>query len=323
MSSPDLITTAVYLRHRDVECWNFRARHAQHLQRCLPNQRVLICENEKAFVAALPEADCVMVWTFKQEWFELAPRLQVLSTPAAGRDYFQVVPPPQVRLMYGSFHGCIIAETVVGMILAMTRGLLASATTLADQAWPRQELCSIIRPLRGSHVVILGFGHVGEWIGRLLKPFGVRISGMRRDLRRKPPAWFAPDDRLFLENDLDAVLPTADHVVLALPGAEDTNGILNSRRINLLSSHVTVCNVGRGNAIEEMPLYAALSAGRIAGAFLDVFSAEPLPENSILRRCPNLWRLPHASAISDQYLDLYVEDFAQQWKEWAAVPFSS
>ncbi|HPY90915.1 MAG TPA: NAD(P)-dependent oxidoreductase [Lentisphaeria bacterium] len=261
-----------------------------------------------------------MVWTFKQEWFELAPRLRVLSTPSAGRDYFLVEPPPQVRLMYGAFHGCIIAETVVGMILAMTRGLLASATTLADQPWPRQELCSIIRPLRGSHVVILGLGNVGEWIGRMLKPFGVRISGLRRSLHRKPPAWFTPDDRLFLEDDLDAVLQTADHVVLALPGNEDTNGILNSRRINLLASHVTICNVGRGNAIEEMPLYAALSAGRIAGAFLDVFSTEPLPENSILRRCPNLWRLPHASAISEQYLDLYVEDFAQQWKEWAGMP---
>ncbi|HOG50047.1 MAG TPA: NAD(P)-dependent oxidoreductase, partial [Lentisphaeria bacterium] len=255
MNNTDLITNAVYLRHSEVECWNFRANHAQHLQRCLPNQRVLICENEKAFVAALPEADCVMVWTFKQEWFELAPRLRVLSTPSAGRDYFLVEPPPQVRLMYGAFQGRIIAETVVGMILAMTRGLLASATTLADQPWPRKELCSIIRPLRGSHVVILGFGNVGEWIGRMLKPFGVRISGLRRNLRRKPPEWFTADDRLFLEDDLDAVLQTADHVVLALPGSQDTNGILNSPRINLLASHVTICNVGRGNAIEEMPLY--------------------------------------------------------------------
>ncbi|MGI5923706.1 MAG: NAD(P)-dependent oxidoreductase [Lentisphaeria bacterium] len=318
MDNQALIDVAVHIRHPQIDCWNFRPTHAQHLQRLLPQLRVRICECEQALINALPDCDCAMVWTFKQEWFELAPRLRLLSTPAAGRDLLLVSPPPQVRLMYGTFHGEIIGETVVGMILAMTRGILPAATTFADLAWPRQELNGILRPLRGSHVVILGLGNIGDWVGKLLKPFGVRISGMRRSLSKPAPDWFDEHDCIFTECDLDKVLPTADHLVLALPGTPDTTNIMDARRISLLQKHSTICNVGRGNSIEEKPLYAALEARRIAGACLDVFQTEPLPANSILKRCTNLWRLPHASAIAATYLDLYVEDFARQWHDWAS-----
>jgi D-2-hydroxyacid dehydrogenase (NADP+) len=319
MDKSALIDIAVHIRHPQVACWNFQPAQAQRLQRLLPQLRVRICENEQALINALPSCDCAMVWTFKQEWLAQAPRLRLLSTPAAGHDMLSLSPPPQLRMVYGAFHGEIIGETVVGMLLAMTRGILPAATTFAELSWPRHELSGLLRPLRGSHVVILGLGHIGDWIGRLLKPFGVRISGMRRSLSKAAPDWFDEHDRIFIESDLDSVLPDADHVVLALPGTPDTTHIIDARRIGLLQKHCTLCNVGRGNAVEEKPLYAALEARRIAGACLDVFQNEPLPANSILKRCLNLWRLPHASAIAPNYLDLYVEDFARQWHDWAGL----
>ena len=76
----------------------------------------------------------------------------------------------------------------------------------------------------------------------------------------------------------------------------------------------TVTNIGRGNAIEAAALTAALENGHLAGAFLDVFPEEPLPETSPLMHVRNLWRLPHACAIADNYLDLYVADFVRQLK---------
>jgi len=176
-----------------------------------------------------------------------------------------------------------------------------------------------MRPLRGSHVVILGLGNIGGWIGRMLKPFGVRISGMRRNMSRPRPDWFTEEDCLFTQEQLNEVLPTANHVILALPGTIDTDNMLNGRRINLLRREATVINVGRGNSIEGIALYAALASGRIAGAFLDVFPEEPLPEDSMLRRCPHLWRLPHASAFSPDYLDLYVTDLLRQLNGEAAL----
>lgn len=305
---------AVNIRHQQVESWNFAQRHAEQLLGHFPEAEVWVCNDDAEFESALPEADMCLVWRFKQEYFELAPKLRIVSTPAAGRDYFSVVPPLNVKMLYGQFHGQIIGETVVGMLLGMTRGIVPVLTEYARCEWPRKELTPLMRPLRGSHVVIVGFGHVGSWIGKLLKPFGVRISGMRRSAARPRPDWFDDGDRIFEEAQLDEILPTADHLILALPGGIGTDDMINGHRIMLMKHDATIINVGRGNAIEPTPLFAALSAGRLAGAFLDVFPEEPLPKDSYFRQCPRLWRMPHASAISVNYLDLYVDDLAEQIK---------
>lgn len=313
MDMIELKRIAVNIRHSEVDCWTFKQKHAMLLQRGMPGANVRICETDEAFVSALGDSDAALVWRFRQDWFEAAPQLRVISTPAAGKDLFTVTPPAKVLMLNGQFHGQIIGETVCGALLGMSRGILSAASEpLLGKPWPRAELSKVLRPLRGSHAVILGMGHLGTWIGRMLKSFGVRISGMRRDLSRPAPDFFGAEDRIFGIGELNAILPHADHVILALPATSETNELLNGHRINLLPRHATVVNVGRGNAIAEMPLYAALSAGRIAGAFLDVFAHEPLPADSILLHCPNLWRLPHASAISDNYLDLYVEDLLKQ-----------
>ena len=308
----DIHNIAINIRHEQVESWNFQERHVEQLRGHFPGAAVTLCHDDAEFEAALPLSDMCLVWRFKQEYFEMAPNLKVVSTPAAGRDYFTVTPPLSVHMLYGQFHGEIIGETVAGMLLAMTRGIVPALTKYAKSEWPRRELCPLMRPLRGSHIIILGFGHVGEWIGRLLKPFGVRITGLRRNAFRPGPDWFEEGDRIIDESSLEELLPTADHVVLALPGGIGTDNFLNGHRIMLLKPSATIINVGRGNAIEAMSLFSALSAGRIAGAFLDVFPDEPLPKDSFFRQCPNLWWMPHASAISVNYLDLYVKDLARQ-----------
>ncbi len=302
----------VNIRHEEVSCWNFLPRHKEQLEAGLPGCHVQICGSDEEFAELLPTADTCLVWRFQQEWLAKAPSLKLLSTPAAGRDYFQIIPPPGLRLMYGQFHGELIGETVVGMMLSLARGILPAVTTYASNVWPRKQLTAIMRPLRGSHVVILGLGHIGSWIGKLLKPFGVRISGMRRNLAKPAPDWFDAQDRLFGADEMVDYLKTADFVVLSLPGTKETDQLLNGHCINQLKPTAYVINVGRGNAIEQMSFFAALSAGRIAGAFLDVFPEEPLTDQSMLVKCPNLWRMPHASAISGNYLDLYVQDFLKQ-----------
>ena len=75
-----------------------------------------------------------------------------------------------------------------------------------------------------------------------------------------------------------------------------------------------VTNIGRGNAIVADAWTEALESGQLAGAVLDVFPEEPLPISSPLMHVRNLWRLPHACAIADNYLDLYVADFVRQLK---------
>ena len=97
---------------------------------------------------------------------------------------------------------------------------------------------------------------------------------------------------------------------LCLPSGPETDRLLDARRLALLRPTAFLCNFGRGNLVDEDALCAALRAGRLAGAVLDVFREEPLPADSPLRAAPNLWLLPHASAFSPDYVDLYFEELA-------------
>ena len=101
---------------------------------------------------------------------------------------------------------------------------------------------------------------------------------------------------------------------LCLPGTEGTDRLIDRRRLALLPPTATLCNVGRGNALDEEALVAALRGNRLAGASLDVFREEPLPLPSPLRTCPNLWLMPHASAIAPDYLDLFVAELGERWQ---------
>jgi phosphoglycerate dehydrogenase-like enzyme len=276
------------------------------------------CAGIDELLETLPRAEIALVWRFRQEWFELAGALRWIVTPAAGRDYFQVRPPPGVEIGYGTFHGELIAETVLAMMLAQARGLpvcagMRSASGGVEREWPRADLDRTARPLRGSRVVILGFGNIGDWVGRLAKPFGVRITGVRRQPAGRP-AYFDDGDAMVPAERLDAVLPGADHLVLTLPGGAATHHIIDARRLSLLPAHAVVYNVGRGSAIDEAALVDALRRGAIAGAGLDVYETEPLPLDSPLRACPGVILLPHAAAISPNYLDLFIDEFVARYR---------
>jgi phosphoglycerate dehydrogenase-like enzyme len=107
---------------------------------------------------------------------------------------------------------------------------------------------------------------------------------------------------------LPALLPEADHIILTLPSDTGTQHLLSDAEFSLMRPSSCVYNIGRGNAIDEPALLRALAAGQIARAFLDVFEREPLPQDSPLWEAPNLALLPHASAISAEYLDLWFEE---------------
>jgi D-2-hydroxyacid dehydrogenase (NADP+) len=313
---------AIHLRHPSVACWQMTAAQAAKLAALLPEYDVRLCENSGDFQALLPQARIAITWNFRQEWLASAQSLQVISTPAAGKDFFTLQLPPHIQSWNGRFHGQIIGETAVGALLAMCRGLFAANLNMASKSWPRAEISPLQTTLRGSRVVILGFGRIGQCIGKMLKPFGVQITGIGRSLH-PPPDWFTAGDQVFDSSGLDSSLAEADHLILCLPRSPETDLLLDQRRLALLPAQATVSNYGRGNAIDIDALLNALHQQRLRGAFLDVFPEEPLPENSPLLACPNLWRLPHLSAVAADYLDLYIDDFISQLKDLEKASASS
>lgn len=299
-----------YIQHPDIEGWSFQERHAQSIQRAQPAAEVTICSCQEDFVDALPLTEIALCWRFRQAWFKQAPRLRILATPAAGREYLPEpdTSPKNVRMVYGHFHGELIAETVLGMMLGVCRGLLPAAT--ATDPWPRTTLAPLMHPLRGRHLLILGFGNIGKWVGRMAKPFGMRITGIQRH-PGPVPDWMDAQDRILPVAALDAQLPKADFVVLALPQTVHTKHLLNRHRLRLLPERAVVVNVGRGHAIDEAALAEALCQRQLRAACLDVFTQEPLPMASPLRTAPHCYLTPHASAISPNYLDLFIQELVQ------------
>lgn len=302
---------AVYLHHRTIAEFRFTQQNAERLAEQLCGCSVDVYGDETSFLNALPEAEVVLVWAFKQVWFERAKKLRIISTPAAGRDYFSVTPPPGVTMMYGSYHGVVMGETVAGMVLGVSRGLIQHANAMTSEAnsWSPDMFSNKIRRVFGSHVVILGFGAIGHHIGRLLKPFGARITGIRRrPAAGERPDWFDTDDRILGADELDRELPTADHLICVLPSGSDTTRLINAERLSRLPRTAFLYNVGRGNVIDEAALADVLHQGELAGAVLDVFDKEPLPDNSPLRRAPRAYLYPHISAVAPEYMDLYIDE---------------
>lgn len=283
-------------------------RHIARLRRDFPRIDWRVCQTKDDVPPLLPRARVALVWAFSSKWSELAPNLRLLSTPAAGRELVRAEPRPGLIVRFGAFHGELMAETALGMMLAFCRGI-RDCVRSGGAGWPRTQVTAEMRPLRRSHVVVLGFGHIGKWVGRLAKPFGVRLTGINRtDLSR--PDYFDENDRVTSIDHLDAVLPEADHFILVLPGGESTTGIMDARRLALLRPDAYIYNIGRGNSIDVAALATALRSGAIRGAGLDVFPEEPLPEDSPIRDCPNTIILPHVSAFAPNYMDRYLDELS-------------
>ena len=281
--------------------------------------RVRAAHDEASFLAILPEADAAVVWTFRQEWFASAPRLRALCTPAAGKDYFRVTPPPGVELRYGSFHGAIMGETAAACVLSLSHGLFQGASLMTArggrEAWPRPFLAARARRLAGATCAILGFGAIGSAAARFLKPFGARIAGIARTAKPRP-AWFGPEDATFAVSDAAAALRDASFLVSFLPSGPETDGLVDAALLSLLPPGAFFLNFGRGNCVDENALAAALASGRLAGAVLDVYREEPLPLSSPLRDAPNAWLFPHSSAFSPDYVDLCFDELSAFLKSW-------
>jgi phosphoglycerate dehydrogenase-like enzyme len=278
----------------------------------IPDSSVSIHNDSRSFKANLAKTDIALVWVFKQSWLKLAPNLKWIATPSAGKDWFKIDLPKKIKITYGGFHGEIIAETIIAAMLCFSRGLFFIFKNQTEKLWPRREIESQLKTLRGSHLVILGFGKIGQWIAKLAKHFGVRITGVKRTLIEKPE-FFDKRDKIITIEELDSILPSADHLVLSLPRDKSTDNILNKKRLELLPKDCYVYNIGRGNAIDEIALADCLKKDRIKGAYLDVFKTEPLDKDSPLRDCDNILITPHSSAIAPNFLELFIEEFIENY----------
>jgi phosphoglycerate dehydrogenase-like enzyme len=150
------------------------------------------------------------------------------------------------------------------------------------------------RALSGRTVGILGMGHIGAAVAVRCKALGMHVLGFRRRVAPPPEGV----DRVYAVANGETAAPIlaeCDFLVLALPLTDVTHGLIGGAELSRMKPTAALVNIARGALVDETALAAALRAGRLAGAGLDVFSAEPLPRGSPLWRTPNTIVTPHVT----------------------------
>ncbi len=187
-----------------------------------------------------------------------------------------------------------IAQYVIGMMLSRSKRFGELAEQQARREWTQLRG----RDLTGQTVGIIGTGSIGGEVARLSKAFGMRTIGARRS--EKQARWI--DEQVPLRR-LRYLLKESDFVVLACPLTKQTEGLIGERELRAMKPTATLINIARGRVIDEAQLIRALEEEWIAGACLDVFTWEPLPETSPLWTMPNVVITPHSSGISPLNMD--------------------
>jgi len=189
--------------------------------------------------------------------------------------------------------GPAMSEYVIGYLLAHELKILERVDAQRRKLWNHDYSGT----LDGKRMCVMGSGSIGAHIAATAAGFGITVTGISRG--GAPVTGFADVKPV---SELHDVLATTDYLVATLPQTPDTDRLLNERSLTALPPHAYFINVGRSNVVDDDALADALRSGRLAGAALDVFDEEPLPQDSPLWDTPNLFVTPHVAAVSHAHL---------------------
>ncbi len=204
----------------------------------------------------------------------------------------------------------MMAEYILGGFLHFT---LDVPGLRADQAARRWDTRRMVRPLSGKTLLIVGLGHTGRSLAARAQAFGMKVLGTRARVQQT-----AHVDEVFAADDLLEALPCADFVAVATPLLPSTRGLLGQAAFAAMKPGVVIADVSRGGVIDHAALLGALAEGRVAGAALDVFETEPLPESSPLWDQPNVLISPHCSSVHADWEAASFEVFLDNLRRWEA-----
>jgi len=209
--------------------------------------------------------------------------------------------------------GPVMAEHVMALVLAHSRGLAGYVLAQRDGKWARGSTSANWTPfnalsdgdqpaftLVAKTMLIVGYGGIGSEVAKRAHAFGMRIIGIRNSKADLPPNV----ERMGLPADLPSYVKDADIVVDTLPLTAETRGMFNTAIFAAMKRTAFFVNVGRGGTVVTEALMKALQDGTIAGAGLDVVDPEPVPEGHPLWKTPRLILTPHVSADSDMDEDV-------------------
>ncbi|MEU6280135.1 D-2-hydroxyacid dehydrogenase [Streptomyces sp. NPDC047028] len=274
--------------------------------------RARIVHTDAAGLAGrLPEADVLLVWDFtshavREAWPGDGPRPRWVHTASAGVDHLMCPELAASDTVVTNARGIFdqpIAEYVAALVLAAAKDLPRTLDLQRERTWRHRES----RRVAGTRACVVGSGPIGRAIARTLGALDVTTALVGRAARS---CVHGPED-------LDRLLSRADWVIAAAPLTERTYGMFDARRFGVMQPSAFFVNIGRGQLVDEEALAEALRRRWIAGAALDVFTAEPLPADSPLWELEGLIVSPHMSGDTVGWRDELGHQFVELYERWA------
>lgn len=300
----------------DPPVWTLPESEVRRIAAALPGHEVVEARSAEERAREIPAADVLLATRLSSAEALAARRLQWIHSTAvgvAGLLVPEVVAAPIVVTNVRGVHSQPIAEHAIALVLALRRRLHVAVARQAAHVWAQAELQAEPSPvLAVSHLVVVGLGAIGSRVAALGAGLGMRVTGVRN----RPSLPVPPGVQSVVGPErLSGVLADADAVVLAVPRTADTRAMIGAAELSLMRPTAVLVNVARGRLIDEPALIAALEQGRIAGAGLDAFVREPLPDDSPLWRLPNVLITPHTAAFGGDYwapaIDLFLENMGR------------
>ncbi len=257
--------------------------------------RAVAATTEKMLLAEVKNADIVF-GRLPREPFLAAKNLKWVQSCGVGFEtmlYTEMVESDVVITNTAGAFDVAMAEHVLALILSWTRGVITAERNRSIRHYTRDISVSEIA---GRRACVLGLGTIGRKISSHLHSLGMRISAVDAQVAVPPECV----EELVKPNRIYEVLRKSEFVIVALPLTDGTRGLVDKKCFEAMPPHAYVVNIARGGIINERDLIKALQSGRIAGAGIDVYEEEPLPEDNPLWSIDNAVITPHLAGLSSE-----------------------
>ena len=247
--------------------------------------------------AALADAE-IIFGNLPPRYLPLCPRLKWLQLESVGFEYYNSLAGTSPGFVISNLKGMFewpAAETALGGLLALGRGLPRLFAAQAEARWIELELRPGTWLLHGQRAIVLGAGSLGRRMRLLLEALECKVQVFARQ---------NPAATLRTKAELVAAVPHCDLLVCCLPKTPETIGLVGRALLEAMPAHGIFVNIGRGAVVDEPALIDVLQRRRIRGAVIDVTAAEPLPPDHALWRCPNTILTQHTGGgYNEELLD--------------------
>ncbi|HET6179712.1 MAG TPA: D-2-hydroxyacid dehydrogenase [Candidatus Sulfotelmatobacter sp.] len=307
--------------HHRFELWNVPPWFGERLLQEFPPLQIAQRNSYDGVEEDLRDAEIIFTISLRPPQFAVARNVQWIHAPTAAVHQFlfeELVNSEVVLTNSREVHGPVVAEHVIALIFALARKIPQSAALQRKRVWGQEAIWregAHPREVAGATVGLIGVGSIGCRVAQLASALGMRVIAVREHVEKGTPEGV---ERVFAPPEMDEFLKQSDYVVVAAPLLAATQKLIDAARLAMMKPNACLINVGRGQQVDELALADALRRGSIAGAALDVFEEEPLPQESPLWSLDNLLITPHTAGLTEKLWHRHYDLFSDNLRRYLA-----